>query len=34
VIAGDQTWEDAFEVADRSIAQWDAFIRDHGLHPE
>jgi hypothetical protein len=31
VIAGDQTWEDAFDVADRCIAQWDGFLRDHGL---
>jgi hypothetical protein len=33
VIAGNQTWEDAFEVADRCIAQWDAFLRDHALQP-
>jgi hypothetical protein len=31
VIAGDQTWEDAFDVADHCIAEWDAFLSDHGL---
>jgi hypothetical protein len=31
VIVGDQTWEDATDVADRCIAQWDAFLREHGL---
>jgi hypothetical protein len=32
VIAGNQIWEDAADVADRCIAQWDPFLRDHGLH--
>ena len=32
VIAGDQTWQDAFDVADRCIGEWDAFLRDRGLH--
>jgi hypothetical protein len=34
VIAGDQTWEDALEIADRCIASWDAFLREHGLRAE
>jgi hypothetical protein len=33
VIAGDRTWEDALEVADRCIAEWDAFLRARGLLP-
>jgi YHS domain-containing protein len=34
VIAGDQTWQDAFDIADRCTAEWDAFLRDHGLQPK
>jgi hypothetical protein len=34
VIAGDQTWQDAFDIADRWTAEWDAFLRDHGLQPK
>lgn len=30
-IVGDQTREDAYAVADRCIAEWDAFLRDHRL---
>jgi hypothetical protein len=34
VIAGDQTRQDAFDIADRCTAEWDAFLRDHGLQPK
>jgi len=33
VIAGDETLEDAFDVAHRCIVEWDYFLRTHGLLP-
>jgi hypothetical protein len=34
VIAGDQTLEDAADVAGRCIDEWDCFLRTHGLLPD
>ena len=31
VVVVDQEPEDAYQVADRCIAEWDAFLRHHGL---
>ncbi len=31
VIAGGQTWEDAYALADRCIKEWEGFLRRHGL---
>ena len=34
VVVVDQEPEDAYEVADRCVAEWDTFLRQHGLNAE